>query len=299
MASPSAARTPVVSVVPCVTAKAHATLDDIVKRGKQADLDLAKPYSSLDELIRRVNAVEATLDEFREFGHRRTYAQIGMVHEYLTNAVSSDVRLEELVSGSRRRQIDLKYGTDKFYFQVTRLFWGHYDLSVAKVKFDGLDNLTAWVSNRAAEKYAYILKHLSSKGVQPADVANYIEAFTAKGCRKKLFGIIDYERGQFRVTKPKPRIAMNENDAVLIAADKDIVPVATVPKPEVVTATAGMVILAGRVVNGDLEIVGVLDFDETNAAVKNAVSALARKLGIPAATEDDIKKLRAQLHKTA
>ncbi len=101
-------RQPVVSTVPVLTPTTHSELDNIVKRGKAADLDLAKPYRSLEELISRVNAVEASLEEFREFGHRRTYVQIAMVHEYLTNAVETNEGLAELIKAGQRRQIDLQ-----------------------------------------------------------------------------------------------------------------------------------------------------------------------------------------------
>ncbi len=179
------------------------------------------------------------------------------------------------------------------------MFWGKFDFSAEAVEFAGLKNLTKWVHNRSAEKYAYVLKHLNRKGVLPADVADFIEAFEEKGYGKKLFGIINFERGLTRPTKPTARIVMSEDDAVLIATNEEIVPVATVPKPEVITATAGMVILAARVINGELEIIGPLDFDETNAAVKGAVSGLARKLGIPVANEKAIEELRKTLRKAA
>ena len=292
-------RTPVVSTVPVLTPTTHTELDGIVKRGKAADLDLAQPYKSLEELISRVNAVEASLNEFREFGHRRTYVQIAIFHEYLTNAIKTDEGLKELVLAANRRQIDLNYGESAFYFQITKLFWGAFNPDADKVEFAGLKNLTKWVPNRGAEKYAYVLKHLNSKGTKAADVADYIENFKSKGCRNKLFGIIDYERGLTRPTKPTARIVMNEDDAVLIATSEEVKPVATLPKPETITATAGLVILAARIINGELEIIGPLDFDETNAAVKGAVSGLARKLGIPVSDEKAIEELRKTLRKAA
>ncbi len=290
------------SSVKGVTEKNYDIFADVVKRAKEVDAALVGPYKSLDDLIRRINAVESSIDDFKKFGHRRTYAQIAMVHEYLEYAVYAVNGLDDLVRAAQRRQVDITFGLESFYFQVTRVFWGDFDISAPLVSFGGLSNLKKWTANRSAEKYAYVLRHLHSKRIKPEDVAVYIDRFNKKGFGTKLFGIINCDRGVNRITKPVAQVMMNEDDAILLATADDLRPVATVSTPSALSGVSGMVILAGRIVNNNLEILGSLNLDASQSVVKGAVSKLARDLGIPALDDDSKKKindLRLSLQKKA
>jgi len=74
-----------------------------------------------------------------------------------------------------------------------------------EAKWDRETVFHAWEHDRSAEKYACVFRYLQTHGVQPSDVAKFIENFSDKNYGNKLAGIERKDRADNRqASSPKP-----------------------------------------------------------------------------------------------